>query len=84
MAPLSWHGADGLDTQQGLQSCLSGGPPPAATAPSTRPGGGPCCAAGTPSLLANAPLSLQVRTADMGGYATSLDFTQAVIAALDV
>lgn len=46
--------------------------------------GGPCSAAGTPSLLANAPLSLQVRTADMGGYATSLDFTQAVIAALDV
>lgn len=33
---------------------------------------------------ADAPLSLQVRTADMGGYATSLDFTQAVIAALDV
>lgn len=33
---------------------------------------------------ADVPLSLQVRTADMGGYATSLDFTQAVIAALDV
>ena len=46
---------------------------------------GPRRAAGTPpSLLANPPLSLQVRTADMGGYATSLDFTQAVIAALDV
>lgn len=44
------------------------------------PGGGPAPQPGG----ADAPLSLQVRTADMGGYATSLDFTQAVIAALDV
>lgn len=29
-------------------------------------------------------ISLQVRTADMGGYSTSMDFTQAVIDALEV
>lgn len=45
-------------------------------------------ARGTPlsqgPLLSLTPLSLQVRTADMGGYSTSMDFTQAVIDALEV
>lgn len=43
---------------------------------------------GTPFLqvprVSLTSISLQVRTADMGGYSTSMDFTQAVIDALEV
>lgn len=77
---LMLHDADGMRHLPPAPTAVPMAPAPALGTPRGASEG----LGGAQPRGADVPLSLQVRTADMGGYATSLDFTQAVIAALDV